>query len=137
MILVGLSPALGAFVAGVVLANSEFRHELEADIEPFKGLLLGLFFITVGAGINFGTLFGNPLMILGLTLGLMALKGVILFGIALVFRLRGGDKWLFTLALAQAGEFGFVLVAFGLQQSVFSRADRGNPAPGDCAVHAT
>jgi CPA2 family monovalent cation:H+ antiporter-2 len=119
MILVGLSPALGAFVAGVVLANSEFRHELEADIEPFKGLLLGLFFITVGAGINFGTLFGNPLMILGLTLGLMALKGVILFGIALVFRLRGGDKWLFTLALAQAGEFGFVLVAFGLQQSVF------------------
>jgi len=119
MILVGLSPALGAFVAGVVLANSEFRHELEADIEPFKGLLLGLFFITVGAGINFGTLFANPLTILGLTLGLMALKGVILFGIALAFRLRGRDKWLFTLSLAQAGEFGFVLVAFGLQQSVF------------------
>jgi CPA2 family monovalent cation:H+ antiporter-2 len=72
MILVGLSPALGAFVAGVVLANSEFRHELEADIEPFKGLLLGLFFITVGAGINFRhVLFGSPLVILGLTLGLM------------------------------------------------------------------
>jgi CPA2 family monovalent cation:H+ antiporter-2 len=119
MILVGLSPALGAFVAGVVLANSEFRHELEADIEPFKGLLLGLFFITVGAGINFGTLFDNPLLILGLTLGLMLLKGVILFAIALVFRLRGKDKWLFTLSLAQAGEFGFVLVAFGLQQAVF------------------
>jgi CPA2 family monovalent cation:H+ antiporter-2 len=78
MILVGLSPALGAFVAGVVLANSEFRHELEADIEPFKGLLLGLFFITVGAGINFGTFFGSPLVILGLTLGLMLLKGLIL-----------------------------------------------------------
>jgi CPA2 family monovalent cation:H+ antiporter-2 len=119
MILVGLSPALGAFVAGVVLANSEFRHELEADIEPFKGILLGLFFITVGAGINFGTFFGSPLVILGLTLGLMLLKGLILFGIALVFRLRGRDKWLFTLSLAQAGEFGFVLVAFGLQQSVF------------------
>jgi CPA2 family monovalent cation:H+ antiporter-2 len=119
MILVGLSPALGAFVAGVVLANSEFRHELEADIEPFKGLLLGLFFITVGAGINFGTLIGNPVLILGLTLGLMALKGVILFAIALVFQLRGKDKWLFTLSLAQAGEFGFVLVAFGLQQAVF------------------
>src|SRR6056297_4207457 len=119
MILVGLSPALGAFVAGVVLANSEFKHELEANIEPFKGLLLGLFFITVGAGINFGVLFANPLTILGLTLGLMALKGVILFGIALAFRLRGRDKWLFTLSLAQAGEFGFVLVAFGLQQSVF------------------
>ncbi|MCU4653652.1 monovalent cation:proton antiporter-2 (CPA2) family protein [Roseibacterium sp. SDUM158016] len=119
MILVGLSPALGAFVAGVVLANSEFRHELEADIEPFKGLLLGLFFITVGAGINFGTLFGSPFTILGLTLGLMLLKGLILFGIALVFRLKGRDKWLFTLSLAQAGEFGFVLVSFGLQQAVF------------------
>lgn len=119
MILVGLSPALGAFVAGVVLANSEFKHELEANIEPFKGLLLGLFFITVGAGINFGTLFGSPFLILGLTLGLMLLKGLILFGIALAFRLRGEDKWLFTLSLAQAGEFGFVLVAFGLQQSVF------------------
>jgi CPA2 family monovalent cation:H+ antiporter-2 len=119
MILVGLSPALGAFVAGVVLANSEFRHELEADIEPFKGLLLGLFFITVGAGINFGTLFANPLLIVALTLGLMVLKGVILFAIALVSRLRGRDKWLFTLSLAQAGEFGFVLVAFGLQQAVF------------------
>jgi CPA2 family monovalent cation:H+ antiporter-2 len=119
MVLVGLSPALGAFVAGVVLANSEFRHELEADIEPFKGLLLGLFFITVGAGINFATLFGSLWVILGLTLGLMALKGLILLGIALAFRLRGQDRWLFTLSLAQAGEFGFVLVAFGLQQSVF------------------
>jgi CPA2 family monovalent cation:H+ antiporter-2 len=119
MILVGLSPALGAFVAGVVLANSEFRHELEADIEPFKGLLLGLFFITVGAGINFGTFFGNPFLILGLTLGMMLLKGAILFAIALVFRLKGRDKWLFTLSLAQAGEFGFVLIAFGLQQAVF------------------
>jgi CPA2 family monovalent cation:H+ antiporter-2 len=113
MILVGLSPALGAFVAGVVLANSEFRHELEADIEPFKGLLLGLFFITVGAGINFGTFFGSPLVILGLTLGLMLLKGLILFAIALVFRLKGRDKWLFTLSLAQAGEFGFVLSPSG------------------------
>ncbi|MFW5655857.1 MAG: monovalent cation:proton antiporter-2 (CPA2) family protein, partial [Roseicyclus sp.] len=119
MILVGLSPALGAFVAGVVLANSEFRHELEADIEPFKGLLLGLFFITVGAGINFATLFGDPLTIIGLTLGLMALKGLILLGLALLFRLRGRDRWLFTLSLAQAGEFGFVLVSFGLGQAVF------------------
>jgi CPA2 family monovalent cation:H+ antiporter-2 len=119
MIVVGLSPALGAFVAGVVLANSEFRHELEANIEPFKGLLLGLFFITVGAGINFDTLFGDPLGILGLTLGLMALKGVILLGLAMLFRLHGRDRWLFTLSLAQAGEFGFVLVAFGLQQAVF------------------
>jgi CPA2 family monovalent cation:H+ antiporter-2 len=122
MILVGLSPALGAFVAGVVLANSEFRHELEANIEPFKGLLLGLFFITVGAGINFATLFGNPFLIVGLTVGLMIVKGLILLAIALVFRLRGADRWLFTLGLAQAGEFGFVLIAFGLQQAVFPTA---------------
>ncbi len=119
MIVVGLSPALGAFVAGVVLANSEFRHELEANIEPFKGLLLGLFFITVGAGVDFGTLFANPFLIVGLTLAVMVLKGVVLLGIALVFRLRGADRWLFTLGLAQAGEFGFVLVAFGAQQLVF------------------
>jgi CPA2 family monovalent cation:H+ antiporter-2 len=119
MTLVGLSPALGAFVAGVVLANSEFKHELEANIEPFKGLLLGLFFITVGAGINFGVLFGNPFMILGLTLAVMVLKGLVLFAIALVFRLKGGDRWLFTLGLAQAGEFGFVLISFGVQQLVF------------------
>ncbi|GAA5065687.1 monovalent cation:proton antiporter-2 (CPA2) family protein [Roseibacterium beibuensis] len=119
MILVGLSPALGAFLAGVVLANSEFRHELEADIEPFKGLLLGLFFITVGAGINFGTLFGNPVLIIALTIALMIGKGLVLLVIALVSGLQGRDRWLFTLGLAQAGEFGFVLVAFGLQQGVF------------------
>jgi CPA2 family monovalent cation:H+ antiporter-2 len=119
MILVGLSPALGAFVAGVVLANSEFRHELEADIEPFKGLLLGLFFITVGAGINFATLLGNPLLILALTLGLMLVKGLVLFALAILFKIRGVDRWLFTLGLAQAGEFGFVLISFGLQQDVF------------------
>ena len=119
MILVGLSPALGAFLAGVVLANSEFKHELEADIEPFKGLLLGLFFITVGAGINFGTFFGMPFLILGLTLAVMLLKGLILYVIARVSRLEGRDRWLFTLSLAQAGEFGFVLVAFGVQQAVF------------------
>ena len=119
MLLVGLSPALGAFVAGVVLANSEFRHELEADIEPFKGLLLGLFFVTVGAGINVGALLQRPFTILGLALGLMLLKGVVLYVIARVSRLEGRDRWLFTLGLAQAGEFGFVLVAFGVQQGVF------------------
>ncbi len=118
MILVGLSPALGAFVAGVVLANSEFKHELEADIEPFKGLLLGLFFITVGAGINFAVLFGDPLRILGMTLLVMLIKGLILLAITLVFRIRGRDRWLFTLGLAQAGEFGFVLISFAIQQSV-------------------
>lgn len=121
MILVGLSPALGTFLAGVVLANSEFRHELEADIEPFKGLLLGLFFITVGAGINFGVLFANPVVIISLTLGLMAMKGSVLFVLGKIFKLKGRDQWLFTLGLAQAGEFGFVLVSFSVQQHVLPR----------------
>ncbi|SIO12918.1 Kef-type potassium/proton antiporter, CPA2 family [Rhodovulum sp. ES.010] len=117
---VGLSPALGTFLAGVVLADSEFRHELESNIEPFKGLLLGLFFITVGAGIDFGVLFGEPARILGLTLAMVAMKGAILYGLAILFKLRGRDRWLFTLGLAQAGEFGFVLVSFSLQQSVLT-----------------
>ncbi|WP_460274888.1 monovalent cation:proton antiporter-2 (CPA2) family protein [Celeribacter sp. ULVN23_4] len=117
---VGLSPALGTFLAGVVLANSEFRHELESSIEPFKGLLLGLFFIAVGAGINFTVLFHDPLTIVGLTVALMVLKGVILFAIGLIFKLRKRAQWLFTLSLAQAGEFGMVLTTFSLQQGVLS-----------------
>ena len=118
MLIVGLSPALGTFLAGVVLANSEFRHEIEADIEPFKGLLLGLFFITVGAGIDFATFFSQPLLILALALGLIAIKGAILLFLAVSFKLRGPDRLLFTLGLAQAGEFGFVLIAFSAQQNV-------------------
>lgn len=116
--LVGLSPALGAFLAGVVLANSEFRHELEANIEPFKGLLLGLFFITVGAGINFSVLSENPVLIAGLTLTVMFIKALVLFVIALLFKIKGKNKWLFTLSLAQAGEFGFVLLSFASQNYV-------------------
>ncbi|MDC0739642.1 monovalent cation:proton antiporter-2 (CPA2) family protein [Cognatishimia sp. SS12] len=118
MSLVGLSPALGTFLAGVVLANSEFRHELESDIQPFKGLLLGLFFITVGAQIDFGTLFNDPLNVLALTLAVIGIKGVILFGLGRVFGLRGRNLWLFSLGLAQAGEFGFVLISFATQQNV-------------------
>ena len=100
MTIVGLSPALGTFLAGVILANSEFRHELESDIEPFKELLLGLFFITVGAGINFDILFGNPATILMMTLGVIAIKGAILFAIALLFLMKGRSRMLFTLSLA-------------------------------------
>ncbi len=118
MTLVGLSPALGTFLAGVVLADSEFRHELESDIEPFKGLLLGLFFITVGAGIDFGLLFDDLLGIIGLTLAVMLLKGLVLSRLAHAFGLKSGNRWLFTLSLAQAGEFGFVLLSFALQNGV-------------------
>ncbi|MDB4240826.1 monovalent cation:proton antiporter-2 (CPA2) family protein [Yoonia sp.] len=125
MQMVGLSPALGTFLAGVVLANSEFRHELESDLEPFKGLLLGLFFITVGAGINFDLLFGDPARILGLAVAVMVIKGVILFGLALLFKLHKKDRWLFTLGLAQAGEFGFVLISFSLTQRVLTDALAG------------
>ena len=118
MSLVGLSPALGTFLAGVVLANSEFRHELESNIDPFKGLLLGLFFITVGAGIDFGILFDDFALIIGLTIGVMALKALVLFTLALIFKIKNSDRWLFTLSLAQAGEFGFVLLSFSVQNHV-------------------
>jgi monovalent cation:H+ antiporter-2, CPA2 family len=118
MTLVGLSPALGTFLAGVVLANSEFRHELEGDIEPFKGLLLGLFFITVGAGINFEILMGSFGTVVGLTVGVMVLKAAVLLCLAVAFKIKGRDRWLFTLSLAQAGEFGFVLLGFTVQTNV-------------------
>jgi len=118
MTLVGLSPALGTFLAGVVLANSEYRHELESDIAPFKGLLLGLFFITIGASINFDLLFSNFSTIIALTLGLIALKAGVLLVLSLVFKVRGADRWLMALGLAQAGEFGFVLLSFTVASSV-------------------
>ena len=118
MMLVGLSPALGAFLAGVVLANSEFRHELESDLQPFKGLLLGLFFITVGAGIDYRAFLRDPADLIGLALLVILAKGVVLYVLGRAFHLKGRDRWLFTLGLAQAGEFGFVLISFSLQQNV-------------------
>ncbi|MEO0389698.1 MAG: cation:proton antiporter [Pseudomonadota bacterium] len=118
MMLVGLSPALGAFLAGVVLASSEFRHELESDLEPFKGLLLGLFFITVGAGINFGLLFQDWPALISMAVLVIGIKGMVLYFLAVTFGIKGRDRWLFTLGLAQAGEFGFVLVAFSVGQGV-------------------
>lgn len=122
MMLVGLSPALGTFVAGVVLANSEFRHQLEADIKPFKGILMGLFFMTIGMGINVTILTRHPFTILGLTLGLIGLKALVLFTLTLFFTLKGRDRWLFTLGLAQAGEFGFLIVSFAVQQTILPTA---------------
>jgi Kef-type K+ transport system membrane component KefB len=119
---VGLSPALGTFVAGVVLAENEYRHELETDIEPFKGLLLGLFFISVGASIDFSLLFQNPGLILGLVMGLALIKGLVLFGLSRIFRLELGQGLLFSFALAQGGEFAFVLFSFTLQNNVLPSA---------------
>ncbi|TCP61644.1 Kef-type potassium/proton antiporter (CPA2 family) [Rhodovulum bhavnagarense] len=118
MLMVGLSPALGTFLAGVVLANSEFRHELESSIEPFKGLLLGLFFITVGAGMDFSFVREAPVMVPVYVTGLVLIKVAVLYMLALLFRLDRDNRWLFTLGLAQAGEFGFVLSAFAASQSI-------------------
>ncbi len=117
---VGLSPALGTFLAGVVLADSEYRHELESNIEPFKGLLLGLFFISVGASIDFNVLFANPLMIIGLVIGLIAVKFVVLFALSKFFKMSFNSGMLFAFALAQGGEFAFVLFSFATQNFVIS-----------------
>lgn len=122
MEMVGLSPALGAFVAGVVLANSEYRHELESDIAPMRGFLLGLFFITVGASINFDVLSANAVAIVGLTFGLIALKAAVLLLASFLFSIKGTDRWLLALGLAQAGEFGFVLISFSTSNSILPAA---------------
>lgn len=122
MLLVGLSPALGTFIAGVVLANSDYRHELESDIEPFKGLLLGLFFMTVGAGINFTLLANAWLQILLFTLALIVVKAAVLLALGKLFHLHGSNRWLFALSLAQAGEFGFVLLSFTVNHAVLPQA---------------
>jgi monovalent cation:proton antiporter-2 (CPA2) family protein len=120
MELVGLSPALGAFLAGVVMANNEYRHELEADIEPFKGLLLGLFFISVGASMDFSLLGAAPGMILSLLAALIGIKFVILFILGRMFGIRGGQNTMFAFSLAQGGEFAFVLVSFSVENGVLS-----------------
>lgn len=119
---IGLSAALGTFLAGVVLADSEFRHEIEINIEPFKGLLLGLFFITVGASIDFVVLGSQLWLILALLVGLIAIKVSVLFGLSILFKMERKQSLLFSLALAQGGEFAFVLAATGRQFSVFDQA---------------
>jgi CPA2 family monovalent cation:H+ antiporter-2 len=120
MTLVGLSPALGTFLAGVVLANSQFRHELESDIEPFKGMLLGLFFIAVGASINFRLIIDNPLTIIILVLGVVIIKAIVLHITGKIARLSFDQNTIFTLGLAQVGEFAFVLFAFIAQLGILS-----------------
>ncbi len=118
---VGLSPALGTFLAGVVLANSEYKHELESDIEPFKGLLLGLFFIAVGASINFHLIMQDPWTILGLVALLMVVKAAILFGLGKWSGLATSQNLLFSLSLSQVGEFAFVLISFSMHDGIISK----------------
>jgi monovalent cation:proton antiporter-2 (CPA2) family protein len=118
MINVGLSPALGTFLAGVILAQSEYRHELETDIEPFKGLLLGLFFIAVGASIDFHLIGDKPLLISQLVIGLIVLKFLVLFIIGKIYKMGLDNKFLFAFSLAQGGEFAFVLFSFAVGNQV-------------------
>jgi len=118
MQLVGLSPALGTFLAGVVLATSEYRHELESNIDPFKGLLLGLFFLAVGSSIDFGLIAEQAGPIFGIAAGVMLLKFLVLFALSKGFRLASDPALLFSFALPQMGEFAFVLFSFATQEGV-------------------
>jgi len=124
MVLVGLSMALGAFLAGVLLADSEYRRELEADIEPFKGLLLGLFFIAVGMSIDFGVLMRSPGLMALVLVGLLVIKGVVIYLLARVTGTPYQERPVFTLLLAQGGEFAFV---------VFQAAATAGALPGETA----
>ncbi len=121
MELVGLSPALGAFLGGVVLATSEFKHELESTLDPFKGLLLGLFFMAVGASINFIVIGENPLLIGGLVVGVIVIKAIVLYFVGLIFKLKINQRLLLVVGLAQIGEFAFVMLSFAFQLNIFER----------------
>ena len=111
MTMIHISPALGTFIGGVVLADSEYRHELESDLEPFKGLLLGLFFITVGAGIDFSLFAADPALITGLVIGLMTLKMALIYGLGTLWKVSVPHRWTMSLGLGQGGEFAFVLLS--------------------------
>ena len=118
MTAVGLSPALGTFLAGVVLADSEYRHELESDIEPFKGLLLGIFFISIGASLNFTLIGEKILLIAGITAVLIGFKWFVLVITGFIFKIAKKERSLFAIALAQGGEFAFVLFQFSKTNGV-------------------
>lgn len=121
MLLAGLSMGLGAFLAGVLLASSEYRHALETDIEPFKGLLLGLFFISVGMAIDFGLLLSRPGMVAVLVLGFLLLKIVTLWMVARTIGINSRQRWQFAILLSQGGEFGFVVFGAARIAGVLSK----------------
>ncbi|MDB6060621.1 MAG: glutathione-regulated potassium-efflux system protein KefB [Verrucomicrobiaceae bacterium] len=121
MVGVGLSASLGAFLAGVLLADSEYRHELEAAIGPFKGLLLGLFFMAVGMTTNIGLLFHEPLLVVGLAVGLIAIKALILFALRLVLKSPPATARKLAISLAQGGEFAFVLFGLATDYRIFDQ----------------
>ncbi len=106
-----LSTALGAFVAGVMLADLPYRHEIEADIDPFRSILLGLFFLAIGMTLDLGAITGRPLFVLGMAAALIAIKAAVLFGLARAFRMKSRRALKLGLLLSQGGEFGFVLFA--------------------------
>jgi CPA2 family monovalent cation:H+ antiporter-2 len=112
MVAIGLSPALGAFLAGVMLANSEFRHELEAQIDPFKGLLLAVFFVSVGSTMNFNVIQQDPLFIFSTVLAVLTVKFVVLFSIGKFFKIDTPQSLFYAFALSQVGEFAFVLINY-------------------------
>ncbi len=122
---VGLSAALGTFLAGVVLAESEYRHELEMDLDPFKGLLLAVFFIAVGAGIDFSLLMNDPAGLAGLVIGFILVKLAVLYVVALAFRMNGADASRFSFSLAQGGEFAFVLISFAAGLGILAASQAG------------
>jgi glutathione-regulated potassium-efflux system ancillary protein KefC len=119
----GLSPALGAFLGGVLLADSEYRHELESNLAPFRDLLLGLFFISVGMSIAFSVLIEQPLMVLALVFALVGIKTAVIFGLATVFRMHVADRLLLAILLSQAGEFAFVILQFAQSSGRFSNPE--------------
>jgi glutathione-regulated potassium-efflux system ancillary protein KefC len=117
----GVSPALGGFLAGILLAGSEFRHALETDIEPFKGLLLGLFFIAVGMTIDYGLLASEPWKVAGLVLGLLGLKIGTLLGVSRALGITTRQRWLFAILLSQGGEFAFVVFTVAREARILPR----------------
>lgn len=119
----GLSMALGAFIAGLLLADSEYRHQVEADIQPFRGFLLGLFFMAVGTSIDFGMIGRRGMVLALLVIGLLAVKVLILFGLARLFRLRSDDALRVSLLLSQSGEFAFILFAAAASLGLMTAAE--------------